>query len=167
MLHASKASASCTFLHLSTFMQPCLGNEAWVERRQNKCISHLREAFKCERMEEALGVFWERKCSGNSFWILHQCHHTWKKTFLLVLCAFSSGCASLRRHLAEWASSGCLCRSCCAIQSEPLAQDQYWKPQQYGWLRWISCLEKSEGRVQQVICFVSKPYLFPVWKCIS
>lgn len=55
----------------------------------------------------------------------------------------------------------------CAIESEPLAQDQYWEPQQYGWLRWVSCLEDSERRVQQVISFVTKPYLFPVWRCIS
>lgn len=124
LLHASKASASCTFLHLNTFMQPCLGNETWVERRRYKYTSHLREALKCERMGEVLGVLRERKCSGNSFWNLHQCHHTSKKKFLLVLCAGSSGCASEEasgRVSIIW----CLCRSYCATESEPLAQDQY------------------------------------------
>lgn len=49
-------TASCIFLHLNTFI-----------------ISDLREALKCERMEQALVVLGERKCSGNSFC----CHHTW------------------------------------------------------------------------------------------
>lgn len=87
-------TASCIFLHLKTFMQLCLGNETWVESRRNKCISDLRETLKCERMEEALGVLGERKCSENSFWNLHQCHHTWT----IPSCAV---CSLLRLCLSE------------------------------------------------------------------
>lgn len=86
----------------------------WKGEIINVYLSHLREALKCERMEEAPGVLGERKCSGNSFWNLHKCLHTWKKKFLLVLCGCFLGCASLKRHLAEWAWSVCVCRSCWA-----------------------------------------------------
>lgn len=106
-----------TFEHLYAAMS---GQWDLVERR-NEGISHLREALEREMMEEALAVFGEKNHNGRSFWSLRQCHQTWRRKFLLVLCAWSSGCASLKRHLAEWALSRCLCRSYCAIESEPLA----------------------------------------------
>lgn len=86
-------------------MQPCLGNETWVERRRNKCISHLREALTCEGMQEALGVLGERKCCGNSFGNVHRCHHARKKQFLLVLCACSRAVPLWRGRVSNvWVS---------------------------------------------------------------